>query len=229
MRIPLSHSLALARLAQAHSGRKPHCGVGDGEEERVRGKLLLAALCAVFLSLGAVSPHASGDAVKIGVLNDQSGIYADLSGQGSVIAARMAAEDFGGTRARQADRDRLRRSSEQAGCRGGDRIALVRCGERRRDRRRSRVLGRARRAGSRASAQAHRDVFRRGQFGSDRQGLLAVRHAMELRHASRWPRAPRSPSPSPAATLGSSSPPTTRSAPPWRRTRGATSPQSAAR
>ena len=32
--------------------------------------------------------------VKIGVLNDRSGIYADLSGEGSVIAAQMAVEDF---------------------------------------------------------------------------------------------------------------------------------------
>ncbi len=40
---------------------------------------------------------ASGDTVKIGVLNDQTGMNADLSGQGSVIAARMAAEDAGGT------------------------------------------------------------------------------------------------------------------------------------
>jgi len=39
----------------------------------------------------------SGDAVKIGVLNDQSGLYADFGGTGSVLAARMAAEDFGGT------------------------------------------------------------------------------------------------------------------------------------
>ncbi|WP_246734639.1 ABC transporter substrate-binding protein [Chelativorans sp. ZYF759] len=33
--------------------------------------------------------------IKIGVLNDRSGLYADLSGEGSVIAARMAVEDFG--------------------------------------------------------------------------------------------------------------------------------------
>ncbi|MCD7059342.1 ABC transporter substrate-binding protein [Pelagibacterium xiamenense] len=33
--------------------------------------------------------------VKIGVLNDRSGTYADLSGEGSVIAAQMAVEDFG--------------------------------------------------------------------------------------------------------------------------------------
>ena len=32
--------------------------------------------------------------VKIGVLNDRSGVYADLSGEGSVVAAQMAVEDF---------------------------------------------------------------------------------------------------------------------------------------
>ena len=32
--------------------------------------------------------------IRIGVLNDQSGPFADLSGRGSVVAARMAAEDF---------------------------------------------------------------------------------------------------------------------------------------
>jgi branched-chain amino acid transport system substrate-binding protein len=34
-------------------------------------------------------------AVKIGVLNDMSGVYSDLGGQGSVVAARMAVDDFG--------------------------------------------------------------------------------------------------------------------------------------
>jgi branched-chain amino acid transport system substrate-binding protein len=38
----------------------------------------------------------SDDAVKIGVLADMSGLYSDLSGIGSVVAAQMAAEDFGG-------------------------------------------------------------------------------------------------------------------------------------
>ena len=37
----------------------------------------------------------SGDTVKIGILNDMSGLYADLGGQGSVEAARMAVADFG--------------------------------------------------------------------------------------------------------------------------------------
>ncbi|HEU4985625.1 MAG TPA: ABC transporter substrate-binding protein [Rhizobiaceae bacterium] len=34
-------------------------------------------------------------AVKLGVLNDRSGIYSDITGEGSVIAAQMAVEDFG--------------------------------------------------------------------------------------------------------------------------------------
>src|SRR6202008_1061426 len=34
--------------------------------------------------------------VKIGVLNDQSGVYADYGGRYSVEAAKMAIEDFGG-------------------------------------------------------------------------------------------------------------------------------------
>lgn len=37
------------------------------------------------------------DAVKIGVLNDQSGNYAEFGGLGSVEAAKMAIEDFGGS------------------------------------------------------------------------------------------------------------------------------------
>ena len=52
--------------------------------------LLLSA--AVMVMAG---PALAETAIKIGVLNDRSGIYADLSGEGSVIAARMAVEDFG--------------------------------------------------------------------------------------------------------------------------------------
>src|SRR3954453_7976490 len=33
--------------------------------------------------------------IKIGVINDMSGLYSDISGRGSVVAARMAVEDFG--------------------------------------------------------------------------------------------------------------------------------------
>ena len=40
------------------------------------------------------APQISDGVVKIGVLNDQSSLYADLGGQGSVVAAKMAIEDF---------------------------------------------------------------------------------------------------------------------------------------
>src|SRR3954469_23955933 len=39
---------------------------------------------------------ASAQGVKIGILNDQSGVYADYGGKWSVEAAKMAIEDFGG-------------------------------------------------------------------------------------------------------------------------------------
>ena len=47
---------------------------------------------------GGAAAHAqvSDDIVRIGVLNDQSGLYADLGGPGSVAAAKMAVEDAGG-------------------------------------------------------------------------------------------------------------------------------------
>src|ERR671917_630087 len=51
---------------------------------------IIGALIAVAMT-GAVQAQTS---VKLGVLNDRSGVYSDLSGEGSVIAARMAAEDF---------------------------------------------------------------------------------------------------------------------------------------
>src|SRR2546422_11003219 len=44
----------------------------------------------------AASAQMSGDVVKIGVLNDMSSLYADITGPGSVEAARMAIADFGG-------------------------------------------------------------------------------------------------------------------------------------
>jgi branched-chain amino acid transport system substrate-binding protein len=59
---------------------------------RVSG-LCLAALLA--LGAGGAEAEISGKLVKIGVLNDQSGPYSDGTGEGSVVAARMAVEDFG--------------------------------------------------------------------------------------------------------------------------------------
>ncbi|MBK1622110.1 ABC transporter permease [Afifella marina DSM 2698] len=58
--------------------------------------LASTALAALAAMVGAAQADISDNVVKIGVLNDRSGLYADLSGEGSVVAARMAVEDFGG-------------------------------------------------------------------------------------------------------------------------------------
>src|SRR5437667_4150434 len=56
-------------------------------------RVLSAALAACVVLLAA---PASAQGVKIGILNDQSGVYADYGGKWSFEAAKMAAEDFGG-------------------------------------------------------------------------------------------------------------------------------------
>ena len=59
----------------------------------MRSGLLSAAFvtCSVLLAGPALA-----QGVKIGILNDQSGVYADYGGKYSVEAAKMAVEDFGG-------------------------------------------------------------------------------------------------------------------------------------
>ncbi|MGO9418714.1 ABC transporter substrate-binding protein [Roseiarcus sp.] len=47
-------------------------------------------------TLGAAMSARAADSFLIGVMNDESGPYADLAGPGSVEMARMAIEDFGG-------------------------------------------------------------------------------------------------------------------------------------
>ena len=55
----------------------------------------LRALCATMLLSGAAAQaQITDNVVRIGVLNDQSGLYAGLSGPGSVWAARQAVKDF---------------------------------------------------------------------------------------------------------------------------------------
>jgi len=58
--------------------------------------LVIAFVTVATLALAAPAyAQISDGVVKIGVLNDQSGPYADITGPGSVTAARMAVEDFG--------------------------------------------------------------------------------------------------------------------------------------
>ena len=65
---------------------------------RLEIPVVLSLLAAAVASPGpgTASAQISDDVVRIGVLNDQSNVYADLGGQGSVIAARMAIDDAGG-------------------------------------------------------------------------------------------------------------------------------------
>lgn len=58
--------------------------------------LCCASLVALASPAAAAAGKLSDDVVKIGVLTDMTGYYADLSGPGSLAAAQMAVEDFGG-------------------------------------------------------------------------------------------------------------------------------------
>src|ERR1700723_1496753 len=59
----------------------------------LKGYLALALSCAAW---GSARAEISDNVVRIGVLNDISGIFQDTNGMGSVEAARMAGEDFNG-------------------------------------------------------------------------------------------------------------------------------------
>jgi branched-chain amino acid transport system substrate-binding protein len=59
-------------------------------------KKLLAGTAMVAFTAGAANAQISGDVVKIGVLTDKSSLYADVAGEGSVVAAQLAVEEFGG-------------------------------------------------------------------------------------------------------------------------------------
>jgi branched-chain amino acid transport system substrate-binding protein len=58
---------------------------------RFKALVAVAALC---IGAGAAQAQYSDGTIKIGVMNDQSGLYSDIAGPGSVWAARKAIEDF---------------------------------------------------------------------------------------------------------------------------------------
>ncbi|NIZ02389.1 ABC transporter substrate-binding protein [Thalassospira lucentensis] len=62
-------------------------------------KFAIASVAIMASAVAALPAQAelSDDIVKIGILNDQSGVYADFGGKWSFEAAKMAVEDFGGT------------------------------------------------------------------------------------------------------------------------------------
>ncbi len=61
----------------------------------MKRKLLSTLIASLGLAgAGLANAQISGNVVKIGVLNDMSGVYADIGGPGSVVAAKMAVEDY---------------------------------------------------------------------------------------------------------------------------------------
>jgi branched-chain amino acid transport system substrate-binding protein len=60
----------------------------------MKRKLLSIAAAAACAFGGAAQAQISDGIVKIGVMNDMSGLYSDITGPGSLSAARMAVEDY---------------------------------------------------------------------------------------------------------------------------------------
>lgn len=65
------------------------------ETKHMRVTQISLAAAMLFAVMADATAQVSNDVVKIGVITDLSGLYSDLSGQGSIVAARMAIEDFG--------------------------------------------------------------------------------------------------------------------------------------
>lgn len=112
----------------------------------------------VSLFLGDAIAQVSDESLKLAVLDDMSGPYAENSGQGNVLAARMAIMDFGGCT--QMVRHRSCRRNSRNGKFG-------------------------RRAGSsKAGAREKQDHLgdHSGDGGADRKGVFAELGALGLRH-----------------------------------------------
>ncbi|WP_313617718.1 ABC transporter substrate-binding protein, partial [Rhizobium sp.] len=62
----------------------------------MRKSILLSTAMALAAGTAAYAAEISDGKVKIGILNDQSGVYANFGGKYSYEAAKMAVEDFGG-------------------------------------------------------------------------------------------------------------------------------------
>jgi branched-chain amino acid transport system substrate-binding protein len=71
-------------------------GAMDRRERMKRfTKLALGCLCTLLPA--AAHAQSPGGGVRIGVMSDSSSVYAAIGGPGSYLAAKLAAEDFGGS------------------------------------------------------------------------------------------------------------------------------------
>jgi branched-chain amino acid transport system substrate-binding protein len=62
----------------------------------MRLKITLLAAATAVLAISTARAQSNATPVRVGVLTDMSGLYSDIGGKGSVEAARMAIQDFGG-------------------------------------------------------------------------------------------------------------------------------------
>src|SRR5208337_4446586 len=92
------HQQRPAEAIDSRRARPPPDLPTRGEERPPwRFVMLLRAIALCLLALGLATPVRAEPSFVIGVMNDESGPYADLAGPGSVEIARMAVEDFGGS------------------------------------------------------------------------------------------------------------------------------------
>ena len=136
------------------------------------------------------SAFAQDKTIKIGVLTDKSGLYADLGGAGSTLAAQMAIEDSGMAGQGLEDRSDLRRSPEQARHRHHHRPAMDRRRKGRHPHGRAELRRRAGGQQRREGKERHHDQFRRGDVGSDQRAVLAQYGPLGLRHLHAGQHAP---------------------------------------
>src|SRR6185312_16741559 len=105
--IHVFHSLPLRRGWPGHRRAKRrrssngYAGHDTQNREEWMRLRILGAAAAVSLMVAPHAAHSQADKisdkiVKIGVLTDMSGPASDATGPGSLAAARMAVEDFGG-------------------------------------------------------------------------------------------------------------------------------------
>ena len=114
--IETAHAKGLDKIARKEDGM--------GAAKQPNRRQVLVGGAALTLTPNIVRAQAARP-LKIGVLNDMSSVYADYQGVGSVVAAQLAVNDFSEDTGR-AGRNHLRRPSEQARRRGGDRAPMVR-------------------------------------------------------------------------------------------------------
>ncbi len=67
-----------------------------GNDRRWRHVFVTVSAVALVMAACPAAAEIKGDAIRIGVLTDMNGVFATAMGPGSVEAARMAAEEFGG-------------------------------------------------------------------------------------------------------------------------------------